>query len=91
MNNKLFADLGFTPEEARIIEMKTQAYRQIRNIVEHKKLNQGDLTEILEVPQPRVSELLNGKISLFSLEKLVTFIERLGYHTEINFKQAVGE
>ena len=44
------------------------------------------LNKILDVPQPRVRELLNGKLSGLSIEKLLTYLEKLGIATTALFK-----
>jgi len=85
--SNLFEQIGFDSRESRILEMKTQAYRQIKKIVEKQGYTQKYLAEKFDVTQPRVSELLHGKLSLFSLEKLLGFVELLGYRTDMQFKK----
>jgi len=88
--SNLFEQMGFDSHESRILEMKTQAYRQIKKIVEKQGYTQKYLAEKFDVTQPRVSELLHGKLSLFSLEKLLGFVELLGYRTDMQFKKVAN-
>ena len=52
------------------------------------RYSQKQLQTILDESQPRVSDLLRGKMSKFSLEMLVIYAEKLGLHTEIRTKKA---
>ena len=47
-------------------------------IIENKGYDQRALQKILDVPQSRVSELMTGKISKMSAEKLVSYLDKLG-------------
>jgi predicted XRE-type DNA-binding protein len=85
--NSVFEELGFSKEEARILEMKTDLVNKITAIVKRKGYTQNQLKEILGVPQPRVSELLRHKISSTSVEKLLTYLERLGCETSFKFHE----
>ena len=59
----VFEDLGFSAEEAAILRMKTQLHIEVLRAIAKKGLTPRQLEAVLDVPQPRVSELLNGKIS----------------------------
>lgn len=81
MTRNVFEDLGFPPEEAAALKLKTDLHT---NIVKYAgQYSQGQLQTILDEPQPRVSDLMRGKMSKFSLETLVIYAEKLGLHTEI--------
>ncbi len=90
--SKIFKDVGFTDAESQILEMKSALLNQILQIVEQEGYSQKDLQEILAVPQPRVSELLNGKMSTMGMEKLVEYLMRLGCAPtwKFKYKKAVG-
>jgi len=83
----VFEDLGFSPEESAALKMKADIYLQIKKSIESKGHSQKDLGEILDQPQPRVSELINGKISKISIEKLLGYLEALGHTATIRFKK----
>ncbi|MGA3188974.1 MAG: helix-turn-helix transcriptional regulator [Bryobacteraceae bacterium] len=83
-SGNVFADLGFAdPEEALA---KAELARHINRIISERNLNQHDAGEILGVDQPRVSALNKGRLSLFSLEKLMQFAARLGNEVEITIR-----
>jgi predicted XRE-type DNA-binding protein len=74
----VFKDLGFTAEEAAILQLKTQLHIEIMRAIRQQKLSPRQLEKVLDVPQPRVSELLNGKISRMTADLLTKYLYRLG-------------
>jgi predicted XRE-type DNA-binding protein len=81
-------DLGFSSEEAAAIKLKASLHVEIMRIVKKKKLRSRQLEKILDQPQPRISELLNGKISKMSAEKLAGYLSRLGVEIKISARRA---
>jgi len=86
MSSKVFEDLGFSPEEAAALKLKTDLHTKIVQCA--SRYSQKQLQAILDELQPRVSDLLRGKISKFSLEMLVIYAEKLGLRTEIKTRKA---
>lgn len=84
----VFADLGFTAEEAAILRMKTQLHIEIMREIEKDGMTQRQLEKVLDIPQPRVSELLNGKISRMTADLLAKYLYRLG--RELTLKTKAG-
>jgi predicted XRE-type DNA-binding protein len=82
-------DLGFSPEQATALKFKAELYQAILRIA--KKYSQKKLQIILGEPQPRVSELLNGKIANKSVDKLLYYAGRLGIETKAKFVQTRKE
>jgi predicted XRE-type DNA-binding protein len=82
----VFLDLGFSPEEAAILRMKTQLHIEIMRAIEKNGLTPRQLEKVLDVPQPRVSELLNGKISRMTADLLAKYLYRLGREVEMKTK-----
>ena len=82
-------DLGFSPEQATALKFKAELYQAILRFA--KKYSQKKLQIILAEPQPRVSELLNGKIANKSVDKLLYYAGRLGIKTKAKFVQTHKE
>jgi predicted XRE-type DNA-binding protein len=78
-------DLGFLPEQATALKFKAELYRAI--LQRAKKYSQKELQIIFGEPQPRVSELLYGKIARKTVDKLLHFAGRLGIEAEVTFVQ----
>jgi predicted XRE-type DNA-binding protein len=83
MKSNVFEQIGFSPEEAASLKMKSELHSQIIKGIKKRGLTQADLQKRLNEPQPRVSDLVRGKISKFSLETLITYAEALGLHPRI--------
>jgi len=76
-------DLGFSRDEATALKFKAELYRAVLRCA--KRYSQKELQVILGEPQPRVSELLNGKISNKSVDKLLHYAGRLGIEARAKF------
>ncbi len=78
-------DLGFSPEQATALKFKADLYQAILKYA--RQYSQKELQIILGEPQPRVSELLNGKIANKSVDKLLQYAGRLGIEAKSRFPQ----
>jgi predicted XRE-type DNA-binding protein len=78
-------DLGFAPEQATVLKFKAELYQAI--LKHARKYSQKQLQAILGEPQPRVSELLNGKIANKTVDKLLYYAGRLGIEPKSRFPQ----
>lgn len=81
-------DLGFSPEEKAALKLKMDLHAEIMKIIEKKKLTPRVLETIFDQPQPRVSDLLRGKLSVMSAEKLAGYLSLLGVAIKITSKEA---
>lgn len=79
-------DLGFSPEHATALEFKAELYQAILKFA--KKYSQKELQIVLAEPQPRVSQLLNGKIGNKSVDKLLHCAGRLGIEAKAKFMRS---
>ena len=82
-------DFGFSPEPATALKFKAELYQAILKYAQ--KYSQKDLQVILGEPQPRVSELLNGKIANKTVDKLLHYAGRLGIEAKAKFAQTHKE
>jgi predicted XRE-type DNA-binding protein len=78
-------DLGFTPELATVLKFKAELYQAV--LKHARRYSQKQLQVILAEPQPRVSELLTGKIANKSVDKLLHYAGRLGIEAKARFPQ----
>lgn len=77
----VFADLGVdAPEEA---FAKAELTAQISQVIESRGLTQAAAARLLGVDQPKVSALLRGRLTGFSTERLIKFLNALGRDVEI--------
>ena len=72
-----------TPEERKDYELRCELINELRNYIEKSGMTQTDVAKALSVAQPRVSDLMRGKVSKFSLGTLLEFMMDLGFHVTI--------
>jgi predicted XRE-type DNA-binding protein len=80
-SGNVFADLGLANADELLL--KAELVRQISNLIDVKTLTQTEAAKLLGIDQPKVSALLNGKLSGFSTERLFRFLNALGSDVEI--------
>jgi predicted XRE-type DNA-binding protein len=81
----VFKDAGFSPEEAVELRFKAELYQAVLACARKYKPRQLEI--LFQEPQPRVSELLNGKIANKSVEKLLWYAGHLGIEPKVKFPQ----
>jgi predicted XRE-type DNA-binding protein len=77
-SGNVFIDLGYSPHEAAILQMRADLMADLRKFIKTKRLTQAKAAEILGVSQSRVSDLIRGKWERFSLEMLITLATKAG-------------
>jgi len=82
-SGNVFVDLGYSPDEAAILQMRCGLMADLRKLIKAKKLTQDKAAEILGVSQSRVSDLIRGKWERFSLEMLITLATRAGMRVSL--------
>ena len=73
-----FDDLGFPPEEAEHLKIRSDLMIHLRKVIEAKGLKQAEAAKLFGVTQPRISDLVQGKIHLFSIDTLVDMLAHAG-------------
>jgi predicted XRE-type DNA-binding protein len=77
-SGNVFIDLGYSPDEAAILQMRADLMADLRKWIKAKRLTQAKAAEILGVSQSRVSDLIRGKWERFSLEMLISLATKAG-------------
>ena len=80
--------LADTPEEAANLRMRAALMRQIAELVRSKGWTQAEAAERCGVTQPRINDLLRGRISRFSLDALVNLAAALGSRVTVKLVNA---
>jgi predicted XRE-type DNA-binding protein len=84
-SGNIFADLGLPNADDRLL--KARIALAISNIIGDQHLSQSAAAERIGIAQPDVSRLLKGRLSGFSLERLLGFARALGSDIEIKIKR----
>lgn len=79
----VFDAIAGSPEEALNMKLRAGMIREIRIKVKAAEWNQTETARQLGISQPRVSDLLNSKLSKFSLDSLVNILATLGGDIEL--------
>lgn len=77
-SGNVFLDLGFAPEEAAVLKLRSDLMCDLREFIERNRLTQAEAARLLGITQSRVSDLVRGKWEKFSLEMLITLVARTG-------------
>ncbi|OGL00827.1 MAG: hypothetical protein A3E31_17805 [Candidatus Rokubacteria bacterium RIFCSPHIGHO2_12_FULL_73_22] len=82
----VFQDLGFRREEAEHLLVRADLMIQVQKLIAARRLKQREAAEVLRVSQPRISDLLRGRIDLFSTDALIDMLARLGARVRLTVK-----
>ncbi|GAB5520494.1 MAG: hypothetical protein RhofKO_27450 [Rhodothermales bacterium] len=82
------AKLVVPSQESANLEMRTSMIRELNEYIRAQQWTQAQAAKALGETQPRISQLVNGHASRFSIDHLVTLLARVGISVEVGFKQA---
>lgn len=85
-SDNVFRDLGFVGEEAENLKLRAELMSRIRQLT--KGYTQQEAAKMLGVTQPRLNQLLKGRIELFSIDALVNMLGRAGLRVKMTFRKA---
>ena len=86
----IFRDLGFDREEAEHLRLRSELMIRIDRIITERHLTQAAAARLLGVTQPRVSDLVRGKIDLFSIDTLVDMLAHAGIRVTLSLRPQVA-
>ncbi len=90
VKGNIFDALGFSASEASALKIKAEILSAILEHVRARRYTQAQLVDILDEYQPSVSNLLKGRISQVSIEKLLRYADRLHLQTSIAVRPTDG-
>ncbi len=79
----VFRDLGFSPDAAEHLKVRSDLMLNLQKAIAARGLKQGEAAELLGVTQPRVSDLMRGRIDLFSIDTLIDMLAKLGIRAKV--------
>ena len=86
-SGNVFTDLGFPKGEAAHLLIRADLMIQLKALIEERGLTQKSAAEALGVTQPRISDLVRGRIDLFSIDTLVEMLTHLGVAVTLTTKR----
>ena len=87
-SGNVFADIGFAPDEALNLQLRSDLMTRIERYVARSGLSQTKAAQAFGVTQPRLNDLMRGKIDKFSLDALVNMLGHAGMRVEMRIKKA---
>jgi predicted XRE-type DNA-binding protein len=87
-SGNVFADLGFAADEADHLKLRVQLMSAVREVIQQRAFTQAQAAKLLGVTQPRISDLMRGKIDLFSMDMLVSMLAQAGVHVGLTIEAA---
>lgn len=77
-----------TPAEVESMKLRSELMMALKGHIARTKLSQAQAAKLFGVTQPRVSDLVRGKINLFGLDALVNMASAAGLHVEMRVLEA---
>jgi predicted XRE-type DNA-binding protein len=82
-SGNIFLDLGFPRHEAAVMLLRAELAEALRAWIEREKLTQAQAAKRLKIAQPRMSEIVRGKVELLSLDYLVGLCAKAGIPVDL--------
>lgn len=92
MSNERFASVWDavedTPAQAENMRLRSLLMMALREYIDSQSMSQNEVARLLGVTQPRVSDLMRGKVDLFSLDTLVNMLTAAGMQVHMKIDPA---
>ena len=82
-SGNVFRDLGFSAKEAEHLKVRADLMIQLTKLIRKRGLTQARAARLMGVSQPRISDLVRGKIQLFSVDSLIEMLGNAGAKVSI--------
>jgi len=79
-----------TPAQAENMKLRALLMHSLRQHIERKQLSQAEAAKLFGVTQPRISDLMRGKIDLFAIDTLVNMLAAAGMHVQIKVRRSAA-
>ena len=86
--SNVFRDVAFSSKEAAHLMIRSDLMIRLQELITSRDLTQAQAAGILRVSQPRVSDLLRGRIDLFSTDTLIDMLGDLGVKVQLVVKRS---
>jgi predicted XRE-type DNA-binding protein len=86
--NSVWDALADTPEQGANLRARAELMRQIAAVIEANGWKQSDAALHCGVTQPRINDLLRGRVSRFSLDALVNIATAIGRRVHVALEAA---
>jgi len=87
ISGSVLDELGFDRQGALELKLKASLHQNILQLIKRRRYSARDLERILKIQQPRVSELMSGKLSTLSVARLLLYADLLGAKAQIELRR----
>ena len=87
VSGSVLDELGLDRQGALELKLKASLHQKILELIKRRRFRARDLERILQIQQPRVSELTRGKLSTLSVARLLLYADLLGAEAQVKLKQ----
>jgi predicted XRE-type DNA-binding protein len=84
----VFRELGFAPEEAEHLRVRAALMAHIARFIRRRKLTQARAARLFGVSQPRVNDVVRGRLHRFSIDALVSMLAHAGLTVRVRVGRA---
>ena len=81
--SNIFEELGFDKEEANNLTIRADLMLDLRKFIRSNNWTQAEAAAFFGETQPRISNLMNGDIDRFAIDKLVQMLSRAGMEVRV--------
>ena len=85
MNQSLFAGIASDQAELGLLILKSKLWSVVTKIITDRGLTQRQAAELLGISQPRVSNMMKGKLEKFSMDFFIEALVHLGHKLDLDF------
>jgi predicted XRE-type DNA-binding protein len=82
-NSNIFEDLGFEKDEATNLKIRADLMLDLRKFIQSKNWTQAEAAIFFGETQPRISNLMNGDIERFAIDKLIQMLSQAGMDVRV--------
>jgi predicted XRE-type DNA-binding protein len=89
-SGSVFADLGFTPDQAEELTAKSVLIFALKDVMTTRALTQKQAAKVCGTDQPTLSKVLHGRMDSVTIDRLAHWLTALGQDVEITVRPAPG-
>ena len=85
MKQSLFAGIASDQAELSLLILKSKLWSVVTKIITERNLTQRQAADLLNVSQPRISNMMKGRLEKFSMDFFIDALVHLGYKLDLDF------
>ena len=87
-SGNVFSDIGSRNPQEKLLRAKLLAAAQ--GVIRRRRLSQARISALTGLKQPEASNLVNGKFTAFSADRLASILSALGYDVDVRLRAKAG-